>query len=253
MDDLNFYRSQGFAVFRKVYSYELIEKLRSDVIKLFSRYIPNLSYQNFDEELFKLYESDFSKYHGAAKAANHLPSFHSLQTNKKILDILCTLKISPLISARALMWFHHKKLAKQINYAKLPPHQELSNMQGSASGAVVWSTLRDMEDKHGFLQVIPRSHLGGLLDITNRNGYDYEIASPICNSEFVEVKVNPTDIIIFNTLTIHKSGDNVSDKIRWTFNFRYNNSDDPDFIEDNYFDPFQLIDPKKIINPRYMK
>jgi phytanoyl-CoA hydroxylase len=252
MNDHDCYKSQGYVIYKNVFSKEEISSVRRDVLALFANYVPNISEENFDESLFNLFKKDFQQYHGAAKASNHLPSFQSLQTKRKVIDILRSLGVNPIVCARALMWFHHENLAKKVNYFKLPAHQELSNMQGSESGAVAWSTLREISKDTGPLQVIPRSHLWGLLEITNINGYDYEIKRAIDDVEFVELDVKPTDLLVFSPLLVHRSGDNRGNRIRWTFNFRYNNANDQQFVKDNFFDPFLLIDPKKIVNARYM-
>jgi phytanoyl-CoA hydroxylase len=42
------------------------------------------------------------------------------------------------------------------------------------------------------------------------------------------------DILIFSAFLIHQSGNNITNKIRWSVQLRYNNLDEPTFIERGY-------------------
>jgi ectoine hydroxylase-related dioxygenase (phytanoyl-CoA dioxygenase family) len=143
------------------------------------------------------------------------------------------------------MWFHNSKLAKSDNYFRLPAHQEWSNMQGSTSGIVVWSPLVEVTEEMGLLQVISGSHLNGLMPIkgSENNNYPLEINNEFNDSEFTNVKLNVGDILLFHPLLVHRSGINTSDKIRWTINFRFNNSMDKEFTKRDFFNPFTYQAP----------
>lgn len=250
--DIESYKSQGFIKVKNAFELTQIEKIKADVRALFSE--SALTQTEFEQLLFKLFEEQLQQYVGTAKASNYLPSLHALSLSESLMSILRQLNIEPLICARPLMWFHNKALAVSDNYFKLPAHQEWSNMQGSISGAVVWTPLVNITKEMGYLKVIPESHLHGFYDIcqeTNPN-YPLQISHEFADAQFIDVKVEVGEALIFHPMLVHKSGVNKTDRVRWTVNFRYNNSLDKDFRAENFFNPFLFSAPESIkttVNP----
>lgn len=250
--DIEHYQTYGFIKIKNVFDINHIEKVKQDVKALFSE--TPLTQVEFDQQLFALFKSDIHSYIGTAKASNYLPSFHTLGMSESLFSILRQLNIEPLICARPLMWFHNRHLAVSDNYFKLPAHQEWSNMQGSLSGAVVWTPLVEVTESMGFLKVIPSSHLDGFYDVcqeTNPN-YPLQIQHEFAESDFIDVKVELGEALIFHPMLVHKSGVNKTEQVRWTVNFRYNNSLDKNFRAENFFNPFLFSAPESIkteVNP----
>ena len=52
--------------------------------------------------------------------------------------------------------------------------------------------------------------------------------------DFISFNVKQGDLILFNSFLVHKSGNNITDKIRWSCHMRYNDLEDKSFIKRGY-------------------
>jgi ectoine hydroxylase-related dioxygenase (phytanoyl-CoA dioxygenase family) len=92
----------------------------------------------------------------------------------------------------------------------------------------VWFPLMDAGVENGCLQVVPGSHRAGLKDhcpvsANMPKGFGLHIPDKLFNkTEAVPVPLKKGDAIFMQKLTIHASLPNVSDRIRWSFDLRYN-------------------------------
>jgi len=244
------YQQQGFILLKDYFPINEIESIKNQTKQAFQNVFQSQlnttkwSDEAFNSNIISLFKTDFASFHGAAKLANHIPSLHLLSLRHSLIEILKVLSIqSPVICARPLMWFHSPLVSKTERYHRLPAHQEWSNMQGSLNGIVAWSPLLEIDHDMGQLQVIPGSHLQGLLPFHAQIEKDYPFAIEpdyYDENDFKSIDVNPGDLLLFSAFLIHRSGENVSDKIRWTINFRYNDMAESSFIQRNYLNPFQF-------------
>ena len=116
-------------------------------------------------------------------------------------------------------------------------HQEFPAQLRSVDGAVFWSPLLDMTQAMGPVQVLPGSQAEGLLntyDDAAGVGKSGAYALFLENEEQVVAKYQklepllaPGDLIVMNFLLLHQSGFNISDRPRWSMQFRYFNFADP--------------------------
>ena len=124
-------------------------------------------------------------------------------------------------------------------------HYEYRDQLRSVDGVVFWSPLGSVKPETGPVQICPKSHKGGLrrsflrdpenpdktgayaMRIENESGliYQYGVTAPLCE---------PGDLILMDFLTLHSSGKNVSDRSRWSMQFRYFNFNDPSGIKINW-------------------
>jgi hypothetical protein len=116
-------------------------------------------------------------------------------------------------------------------------HQEFPAQLRSMDGAVFWSPLLAMTKAMGPVQALPGSHMEGLLDTRSDDagaGKSGAYALFLENEDTIVAKYNmvepllePGDLIVMNFLLLHQSGLNVSDRPRWSMQFRYFNFADP--------------------------
>lgn len=244
------YREQGFVILKNFFDSKAIATLQAQVVDAFAQVCD--PFESFDDALTSLFANNFPAYHGAAKCANHVPALYQLAVSPLLLHTLSDFGLSkPSIAARPLMWFHAKALASTPRYAQLPAHQEWSNMQGSLNGIVAWTPLVSISQDMGRLQVIPGSHMRGLLPFVSDEAEDYPfaiLAEHYDECAFVEVDVEVGDLLLFSAFLIHRSGENKTNKIRWTCNFRYNDMACASFIKRHYLNPFQLSVSTKLLD-----
>ncbi|MBS11359.1 MAG: phytanoyl-CoA dioxygenase [Gemmatimonadetes bacterium] len=89
----------------------------------------------------------------------------------------------------------------------------------------VWFSLEDTDIEQGPLKVVPRSHRPGLL--THCPNYKGQGGRMIPETLFevdqtIPLPVKRGDVILLHRHTVHGSLSNVSDRIRWSFDLRYN-------------------------------
>lgn len=99
----------------------------------------------------------------------------------------------------------------------------------------VWFSLRDTPLEKGPLMVVPGSHQGGLLPHCPNymdNAPQFAGAAQIPEKLFASDKAIPLpvargDVIFVHKQTVHGSYSNTSDEVRFSFDLRYNPSDQP--------------------------
>ena len=130
-------------------------------------------------------------------------------------------------------------------------HQEMQFARNP--GLVLWIPLVEITDDIGLLRILEKSHLNGEI-ITERNEIGDYTTSRVSKCEIPEkilekykekaIKINKGDALFFDNKIIHGSGDNSSERIRFTCQLRFSNS------VSNEFAAFR---PSKTQNPYAMK
>ena len=130
-------------------------------------------------------------------------------------------------------------------------HQERSffpqNRDG-LKGVVSWIPLSDIDEEMGAIHISPKSHKEGFLEPETEKKenllHTTQIPVPeekIKKYEDVIVPVKKGDAVFFNMLLFHRSGLNVSNKIRFAIQGRFHTMTSDDFIPFdfiNYYNPF---------------
>lgn len=220
---------RGFCLIENLFSRSEIESIREDMKFIFSQFSGGRKVD--DLFLMELFKNDFDAFVGCAGLCQKLPSLYRLAGSEKIRQVLIGLGLKfPTLNTKPLVSFSSKHTAKSELYWKVAGHQDYPSNLGSLNGVTVWMPLQDMHDEIGPLEVVPDSNTLGLLPHTGQvpvlveDNYTYE-----------SVPMRLGDALFFDALTIHRSGNNVTDdKIRWSIHLRYNDVMEPSFIERKY-------------------
>jgi ectoine hydroxylase-related dioxygenase (phytanoyl-CoA dioxygenase family) len=121
---------------------------------------------------------------------------------------------SPNICTRPVIFFNASRLAKSESYYKIPPHQDWRSMQGSLNAMVIWVPLLDIGKELGALEIVPRSHLLGLLESVENDWY--RTIKGTADEQYVSVEVTAGDALFFPAFLLHRSGNNTTDAVRWS-------------------------------------
>ena len=249
MDD---YRENGYLLLKGFFDGWEIDEVRNDAKEIFTLQMERLDIvdsedvgeDEFERGMFELFEKDVAAFANCGKQAQHLISLHRLSLDERIVGKLNELGLKfPNISTRPVMYFNHERLAKKEVYWKLSAHQDWRSMQGSLDSMVVWIPLVDVDRDLGALEIIPGSHKWGLLEAEMADGYG-QLEEEIEAAEMVPVEVEKGDALFFSSFLAHQSGTNVTDHIRWSCHFRYNNLREASFVERGYPHPY-LYQPQK--------
>lgn len=116
-------------------------------------------------------------------------------------------------------------------------HQEFPAQLRSIDGVVFWSPLLDVTQDMGPVEVAPTSQKQGLMDLVLDDGnagksgaYAMRLkdeAEAVAKYKTIAPLSKPGDLIVMDFLTLHQSGQNVSDRPRWSMQLRYFNFAEP--------------------------
>lgn len=248
--DLNFYNQNGYLLLKDFYSKEEVNLVLNDAKGVFfrqfheKRYLSNSSMQEISEDdfnifLFQLFEEDFECLINCGKQIQHLISLHSLSLQNKVITLLTRFGIkTPIISTRPVLFFNHLKLAKYKVLHTVDAHQDWRSMQGSLNSVVIWLPLIDINKELGALQILPGSHLEGLRTDHIDNGFGMVSLTKEDEENLISVEVEAGDALLFSSFLVHQSGQNTTNKPRWSCHFRYNDLDENSFISRKYAHPY---------------
>jgi len=207
----------------------------------------DLSPAEFEDGMEALFRADIGVFSNCGKQAQHLISLHRLSLDERLIAALRDLGLErPHISTRPLLYFNAQRLARTQVYWKLDSHQDWRSMQGSLDSMVVWVPLVDLDHRLGPLEVIPGSHTWGLLDAEMKDGYGHLGEAPD-EAGFLSLEVQLGDVLFFSSLLVHRSGTNVTESIRWSCHFRYNNLAEPTFVERGFPHPYLYRPQEELI------
>ena len=124
-------------------------------------------------------------------------------------------------------------------------HQERSFFPQNRDGLhslVCWIPLTNVTEEMGAIHISPESHAGGLITPAQNEKRSElstrQISVPeehVKKYEDLVVSVDVGDVVFFNMLLYHRSGINISDKVRFAVQSRFHTATADDFI------PFELV------------
>lgn len=248
MSFLEEYRENGFILIKNFFNKKEVEKIWFEAKSVFALQMERLGIfflkdiennEAFEQSMFKFFQMDFEAFANCGKQVQHLISLHKLCLHNSVIEKLKMLKLDfPNISTRPVMYFNHPALAKETVYHTVFPHQDWRSMQGSLDSMVLWLPLVDIDQSMGALEVIPKSHKWGLLTKSVEYGFGKVDLSPEEMKLFIPVEVERGDALFFSSFLIHQSGNNITDKIRWSAHFRYNNLLENTFGQRKFAHPY---------------
>lgn len=120
---------------------------------------------------------------------------------------------------------------------RAPWHQEFPAQLRSLDGIVYWSPLLSVTTEMGPVEIARGSHKEGIVPVFNESGegarqgaYGLRLddeAGRLSLYDKCAPLSQPGDLLLMDFLTLHQSGENVSERPRWSMQFRYFNFSDP--------------------------
>lgn len=245
-DSLSEYKEKGFTVLQALLPPGDVLDLKSEIENVFRPLLRHHDIEGadsqgeaFERALERLFDIDMKGYLAAAKATQLCPRLHAMAATEPILDRVRSFGLSqPLIAVRPVVHILSDALQVPGGYHRTPPHQDWRSVQGSLDALVVWLPLVDVDPSFGALEVMPGSHRQGLLP-THRDAFGNVVdLAAIDSDRFVPVSAKTGDAVVFSMFTVHRTGREQRDGIRWAVSLRYNNADAPGFAALGYPNPF---------------
>lgn len=254
------YLKNGLVVVKNFFDIEEIDFIRKEAKEIFTIQIKNNNINfnendeaEFESALYKLFNVNYNAFLGAAKATQQMACMFSFTTNKKMMNFVTSLGLQkPVICVKPIIYFNSKNLAKIEGHYKTPAHQDWRSMQGSLNSIVIWIPLIDMSKEIGAVEFIPGSHLLGLLDSKQDEWFRHIDSNKISDENYIIPEVKKGDLVAFSAFTVHRSGNNITEKIRWSLHVRYNDLLEKTFTERNFVHPYQVYKPQsELITPNF--
>ena len=248
------YLKDGYVLLPKLLDKNDVKKIKIDAQEIFRKMLKkNRIYDDgtesgFEKAVYILFKSNFKDFIGAAKAAQHIISLQRICLSEKIIKVVRGLGLEePIVCVKPIIYFNSRHIAKIEGHYKTPSHQDWRSMQGSLNSIVIWSPLVNTDINLGAIEVVPKSHLQGLVETEKDEWFRHipETVAPI--SSFVPVEVNIGDVVAFSAFTIHRSGNNVTENIRWSIHMRYNDASEKTFLDRSMPHPYTIYHPEQEI------
>jgi phytanoyl-CoA hydroxylase len=246
MDNLReAFQEQGFVRLNGFFNKEDIERVRANAKWVFLNQMAIRGFAahtgvdecEFERGMSRYFSEDPEGFINCGKTCQHLISLHRLSLREEIVSQLTALGVQRAsICTRPVLYFNSKHLAKSEVYYKSPPHQDWRSMQGSLNSMVIWVPLADVPFELGALEVIPGSHIWGLQN--SREDEWYRHIEDLRDEQYQSVVMSAGDVLFFSAFLVHRSGNNVTDSIRWSCHFRYNDLEEPTFVSRKYPNPY---------------
>ena len=247
------YNKNGYAILKNIVPPPRIDALLENIYKLYRKYSTDYEFDEsedpwksemFHKKLIEFRKKDpklFGAIYDSLKTSltltqlvsddvivNNVAKFLNVDpSDVSISEPMCRLDV-PNDKRNALEW-----------------HQERSFFPQNRDGLhslVCWIPLTSVTEEMGAIHISPESHAGGLI-IPAQNEKKSELSTRqisvpeeyIKKYEDLVVPVDAGDVVFFNMLLYHRSGVNISDKVRFAVQSRFHTATADDFI------PFELV------------
>lgn len=190
--------------------------------------------EKFDEVYRQILDFDRNIAGEVYDLIKQLPPFLRLVCGKKSEELFCKIRNSdaPGIGSGSYgIRIDNPSETKFLSHW----HQEFFYQPQSLDGIVFWTPLVQMSQNIGPVRILENSHKDGLCDYAKNymhksGAYQYGIhreGSVIKKYKQKEPLTNPGDLLIMDFLTIHSSGYNMSNRSRWSVQYRFFNHKEP--------------------------
>ena len=232
-----FYMENGYLPIERLFNPDLLTPLIAELNQVVAgwaliyeaegRLSDRYDNEPFERRLFKMQEAmngACPEVRQAISGKRKTPGMFHVMTLSPILDVVESL-IGPEIMS-------HPQFNSR---AKLPDkssvvnwHQDIGFLDPDAEETFMvnfWLPLVDTDAENGCLEVIPGSHKIGRLPFKDNPEYILPDAMPTGQS--VICPVPKGGVLLLQHRTVHRSGPNYSDGIRWSLDIRYSDSRKP--------------------------
>jgi hypothetical protein len=239
------FRANGYAVIPDVYDLESeIAPIQEGVCRivelLLVKYGVDAPCATPEEAMSKGYSALVERNRGwggqVYDAVKQIPAFMALVSSPRNTEVFEMLR--PGSSAGIAAGGHGIRIDNPGEEKfRAPWHQEFPAQLRSRDGIVFWSPLLEVTPEMGPVQIAEGSHKEGLVPVYEDDGgvgktgayslrFDRE-EERLARYTLVSPCTKPGDLVLMDFLTLHQSGANVSERPRWSMQFRYFNFRDP--------------------------
>jgi ectoine hydroxylase-related dioxygenase (phytanoyl-CoA dioxygenase family) len=237
------FREQGYYLAQGILPRELVQRVHGELNALVTRQLRRLNRQpaeGTDDEavyanLKALFDADLHAYLASLTLSAKLFSVHAMIMHENVAKAMQELGIEcPVFQSAPVLHIMSNGLRIPGGYAGVGVHQDWPSLQGSLDTITIWIPLVDVPEDLFPLEIIPGSHRYGLCHGTQKE-HSYEVdASYYDEKDFIRVKAERGDALLFSAFTIHRTGQRGTEGVRLSVSARYENAAEPTFVDRLY-------------------
>lgn len=252
------YNKEGYLLIRNFFGKQEIQNILDQAQNIYKTQMINLniiSNMNIEENIFEekikiLFINHFNIFLSCGKQCQHIIDLWKLSLCDKMINTIKILGVkNPIVSTRPVLFSNSKHISKSDINHTVPPHQDWSSMQGSINSIICWIPLINVNQNLGSIGLIPKTHTLGLQ--SNKKQENFGLVSGTSDDDYSSFDMEQGDVIFFSSFLIHKSGNNITNNIRWSTHFRYNDLNEKTFIERGYPHAYIYKPIEEMINPDF--
>jgi phytanoyl-CoA hydroxylase len=242
------YLADGYVVARGILDRAMLYSINREISELFAIQLRRLnlpvesgdSREAFKNNAVQLLKVDVPTYISTARLTQNLPSVHRLLICDAILNFSRQLGVAlPVISTRPSIHLMTADLRIPNGYHKSPAHQDWRSMQGSLDSIVFWLPTTPVSIRSNPLEVVPKSHLLGLLDTVEHIMTPTVSDARITEKSYVPIAVEPGDAIFFSSFLVHRTSEQDDGLVRIALSGRFNNAQEKTYVDHGYPTPYK--------------
>lgn len=235
------FKKDGFYIARNLIDVGEVDFALQSISRSFSDQLPqDLAVVGGDcfANMQALFNFDLNRYKKTAAAVWRKQDIFHLMHHSAIIEFLMEkfgFRDLFLPGGQVVFIMAHE-LAIPGGYFGLAPHQDYLSVQGSLDGVVVWMPLVDVDKNNFPLEVIPKSHLKGVLTLSDPTFQSPEIrGDQFQECDFVPVEVKRGDVVFMSLFTAHRSSlKGTTGRCRVALSTRFDNGGEPTYIDRGY-------------------
>lgn len=231
------FEDQGYVILKGILSSEtvsafieavklLVDQVADELVETKKINDP-LQHEPFETRMYQLYKDHLDLSQKRFKQELHVKGMFPMFFNPDVLDIVETwlgpeIRLYPNYTVRMKYpeWKGTQVLWHQdAGYTRTDEQNPVENLRM----VNVWSPLVPAHVHNGCMQFIPGTHKLGIVPHTSKEYY-LEIVQEYLEprlKDAVDIILDPGDIVLFSNLLFHQGLPNLSDHIRWSADWRY--------------------------------
>src|SRR5581483_6970335 len=241
---VRFYLQNGYWIGKGLLDRSCVLATRSEMHDVFRqqlRYLGNeCSHLEDDEsamqqDMVTLLRKDSDRYIASLRLCAKLASVTRLYLAPPLGEFAARVGIAlPVFQTTPVFHVIAADLRISDGYYGYGVHQDWPALQSSLDAVTMWLPFVSVDESNYTLDIIPRSHLRGLLPGKMQdNAYETD---PLAYSDeaFLSVKAEPGDVLFMSCFLLHRSSLRGGKRMRIACSMRYENGAEPTFIANAY-------------------
>lgn len=233
------YNKEGFYIAKSVLPKDCTDEYISDFKKIFTQQL-NLTKSDYPKNsdafglMQSLFRQDLKRYLATLTLSSKLFSLYKIISHENIVKILETLNIEmPIWQTKPVIHCMANELKIPGGYHGVGVHQDWPTLQSSLNNITIWIPFTKVTKDNFPLEIIPGSHLKGLLEGIQTEHY-FEINPKYYKIEdFIPLECDVGDVVFMSNFAIHRSQTEGKD-FRLSVSTRYEDASEETFIKRNY-------------------